>query len=94
MIYVGSRYEKEPVEYQVEGKNGTTRPTVMRTVSAQSLVKRADASKTVRWNPAFRIDQIGDRITGDPERWWRVMDANPELLNPWNIKPGTVVFIP
>lgn len=41
-----------------------------------------------------RLDQIASRYFGDPEMWWVVAAANPEVLFPENLEPGTVLRIP
>jgi nucleoid-associated protein YgaU len=41
-----------------------------------------------------RIDVLASVIYGKPELWHRIMDVNPEVLDPFSIAPGTVIRIP
>lgn len=41
-----------------------------------------------------RIETIAYQYYSDPGLWWRIADANPELLWYDDIQPGTVLRIP
>jgi nucleoid-associated protein YgaU len=41
-----------------------------------------------------RIDQIAYNFYGNSFLWWRIMDYNPEIINPYHLMPGTVLRIP
>lgn len=42
-----------------------------------------------------RIDLLGERYLGDPERFWRICDANRELWPPDLLaEPGRVIAVP
>lgn len=41
-----------------------------------------------------RIDELAATYLGSPDLWWRIMDINPNLLNPFEIPAGTQVRIP
>jgi len=41
-----------------------------------------------------RIDVLADVFLGSSKRWHEIMDINPEIPDPFNIKPGTLVRIP
>lgn len=90
MIFIGSRYENERVQYILDARSETTRPSVLRS----ALTEEPRTSGYTEWNSAFRLDQVADKISQDSERWWRIMDRNPELLNPWDLEPGTRVYLP
>jgi nucleoid-associated protein YgaU len=45
-------------------------------------------------NGADRIDTIADAYYGDPTLWWKIGDANPEIMKWDDINPGTVLRIP
>jgi hypothetical protein len=41
-----------------------------------------------------RLDQLSYNFFLDPTQWWRIADANPEILN-WNVLPvGAIIRIP
>lgn len=46
------------------------------------------------WKNGDRIDLLAESALGDGTSWWKVMDFNPEVLNPFNIAPGTQMRIP
>jgi LysM domain len=89
MIYSDSRY--------IDG----VLPVVYREYSQshEQAVYRTWPSYTVDYliytvNEIDRIEGIATRFLGDPELWWRIMDINPEILNPFEIFPGTQLRIP
>lgn len=41
-----------------------------------------------------RVDVLASVIYGKPELWHKIMDVNPEILEPFSIAPGTVIRIP
>lgn len=41
-----------------------------------------------------RMDSLAYSFFLDPTQWWRIADANPEIMN-WNTVPvGTIIRIP
>lgn len=46
------------------------------------------------WSDTDRIHDVADRFLGDAELWWKIMDYNPEVINPTFITPGTLIRIP
>ena len=41
-----------------------------------------------------RVDVLASTIYGKPELWHKIMDVNPNILDPFSIAPGTVIRIP
>jgi nucleoid-associated protein YgaU len=89
MIYSDSRY--------IDGDL----PVVYReyTKSHEQAVYRTWPSYVVDYslytvNEIDRIQGIANQFLGDPELWWRIMDVNPEILNPFQIPAGTTIRIP
>lgn len=41
-----------------------------------------------------RVEELASTYLGSPDLWWRIMDVNPDILNPFNIVPGTQLRIP
>jgi nucleoid-associated protein YgaU len=88
MFFKGSRYEKVPTRW-------LTDPT-----------GRVIAYKTTRfipWTPAIeghlvtadeRLDHIAWHHYRDPERYWRICDANYSVWPDDLLEPGRVVRIP
>lgn len=46
------------------------------------------------WKDGDRVDALSTKYLGDPSAWWRIMDINPEITDPWNIPVGSVVRVP
>jgi nucleoid-associated protein YgaU len=46
------------------------------------------------WVETDRLDRVALRFLGAPTLWWQIMDVNPEIIDPLNIVPGTVLRIP
>lgn len=89
MIFLGSRYESA-VPFWVTAPDGTVRETVMR---GTVPVAPKDAKYYV-WTEMDRIDRVAGEFLKDPDLWWRIMDANPEVANPLDIAVGQVIRIP
>lgn len=41
-----------------------------------------------------RADTIAKAFYGKGQYWWKIADANPEILDYWNLEPGTVLRVP
>ncbi len=41
-----------------------------------------------------RIDTVAEAFYGDPTQWWRIGDANPEILDWSSVEPGTKIRVP
>ena len=41
-----------------------------------------------------RIEAVAASQLGDSSFWWRIMDYNPEIIDPINIPVGTALRIP
>jgi len=37
---------------------------------------------------------MSGKLYGDPDKWWVLMDENPEILDPMAVEAGTTVVIP
>lgn len=46
------------------------------------------------WVVSDRLDRIAAQFLGSPEDWWRIMDANPLIQDPNDIRPGQQIRIP
>jgi phage tail protein X len=88
VIYLGSRYEDSDVTYVRDPKSRETRPTVLRATQTRY------ASQLYRWRSGDRIDILAYNIYGSTADWWKILDANPAIIDPNSIRPGTVLRIP
>jgi hypothetical protein len=41
-----------------------------------------------------RLDLIAERMYGNGALWWKIADANPEILDWSDVAPGTLLRIP
>lgn len=46
------------------------------------------------WNESDRLDLVAFRYLGSPSHWWKIMDYNPEIINPNVIPVGAQIRIP
>lgn len=47
-----------------------------------------------QWVEQDRIDIIAANYLGSATHWWKIMDINPEINNPFDIPVGTTIRIP
>lgn len=90
MIYEGSRYDGERV-VQVKDHLGRMQPAiyVSHTVDQQYFQFDIYVSKE-----GDRLDNIANDVYDDPEMWWIIARANPEVFYPEDIPQGTILRIP
>lgn len=72
-------------------KNGQTRSTIIISPPSKPVVY---GISTYTWQLGDQIDYLSFSAYGDETQWWRIADANPEILFWNNITPGTQVRIP
>lgn len=47
-----------------------------------------------QWKEKDRPDTVAFKTLGSSTYWWRIMDFNPEVIDPFNIPVGSVLRIP
>jgi hypothetical protein len=87
MIYVDSRYADGNV-ISIETNKGAS-IAVLRQFPEQSA-----GFYSYVWKEKDRIDMVANNLLGSPDLWWRIMDFNPEIINPFVISVGTTIRIP
>lgn len=92
MIYLRSRYAESEIEYILDSRTGTSQATVLREAPEQDLAPQY--GRVYFWREGDRLDYLAYEFFGTSLEWWRILDANPEILNPSQIRPGTAVRIP
>jgi nucleoid-associated protein YgaU len=89
MVFKGSRYASTPV-FSLKTDNRTT-PRVL----GQRPVPPAPGAFTYTVMEGDRLDQLANRFYSDPRKYWLILDANPEVLNPFELlEPGRQIRIP
>lgn len=46
------------------------------------------------WSSHDRLDNLADQYLRDHTLWWKILDANPKIMDPANIRLGTQIRIP
>lgn len=89
MIYLGSRYQDQRVA-TLDFPDKSARQMVLR----DTVPFAEDAARLHVWVETDRIDQVAEKYLGSGDRWWSVMDVNPEVMDAFAIQPGQVIRIP
>ena len=90
MIFLDSRYNSSEAIFKAhDSRNNTYQLTVFRTWPSYT-----SSYFTYRWIETDRLDLLALKFLGKSSRWWEIMDLNPEVIDPVNIAPGTVLRIP
>lgn len=90
MIYSTSRYANG-VKGQMADRHSTNYTTYVHRVMPSTANIKFYLYTFVEGD---RLDVIAGRFLGDENRWWEIMDYNPEVHDPLHIAPGTVLRIP
>ena len=92
MIYLSSRYAESDIDYILDSRTGVSQAAVLRDVPQQEAPDQY--GRVYYWREGDRLDYLSYRFFGNSLEWWRILDANPDVLNPSQIEPGTAVRIP
>jgi hypothetical protein len=46
------------------------------------------------WVENDRLDNLANRFLSNPSLWYKIMDINPNIIDPTNLAPGTQIRIP
>ena len=89
MFFNGSRYAKPEVLEHVDA-SGQTHP-----YKAIRLIPNARTDTGHRVAAGERLDHIAQRYLHDPERFWRIADANLALWpDDLTAEPGSILRVP
>ncbi|HEY1645119.1 MAG TPA: hypothetical protein VGF75_01900 [Candidatus Saccharimonadales bacterium] len=89
-ISVFSRYASDAVS-AVTGTDGITRPTIIITPPESAATYNISL---YTWQQEDQIDYLAYSAYRDETQWWRIADANPEILFWDSVKAGSVVRVP
>jgi nucleoid-associated protein YgaU len=89
MISANSRYSQSTV---VPGMNldGSDVMVILFTPPADVIVQYTYHQVT----GSDRVDQLAARYYGDPTAWWKIANANPEIVNWLALPVGRLLRIP
>ncbi len=89
-IYLGSRYETAVVDFISLDATGNAAPVV--------FYEFPEIGRLVynehRWTAGDRLESLATTYYRDPEAWWIIAQANPEIEDIQNVPAGTVLRIP
>jgi hypothetical protein len=89
MIYSDSRYADGNIFVAADSRKNTYEVTVYRafpTVSSEFFL--------YEWVQGDRPDTVAHKLLGSSDFWWKILDINPEIINPLHIPIGTALRIP
>ena len=89
-ISIYSRYADNQVVPITDAKV-VTRPTII--INPPSKAVSMGVS-IYSWQLGDQIDYLANSAYGDETQWWRIADANPEILFWSYVSPGTQVRVP
>lgn len=89
MIYADSRYANGKVLKVQDARSGNDRMAVYR-----KFPTARSNFYYYTWVENDRIDIVAYNLLGSPAFWWKIMDFNPEVLDPFSIPIGTNLRIP
>lgn len=84
MINSRSRYVDGRISPQPDGE----------VVAYRNFPKMPASTLLYTWLQSDRMDRLAARYLGSPLLWWKIMDANPMLQSPDDIRPGMQIRIP
>lgn len=90
MIKRSSRYYDGPL-YQSEHKyTGTYNIVVDRKWPESTLIKYIEHT----WAYGDSYASLANRYLKDPTLWWKILEANPNVMDPFATSSGTVIRVP
>jgi hypothetical protein len=88
-IFDSSRYVANRLAL-VTDPNGVARVTILRPEPFNWSFRYSQYV----WSVDDRIDLLTSGVYGDPNLWWIIARANPEIMDWSEVAPGTVLRIP
>jgi len=89
MIFLDSRYVDGPLYKAKNARTNKFDITVLRAFPSYQT-----PFFTYQWVETDRLDVLALKYLGNSELWWQILDINPEVLDPFDIAPGTSIRIP
>jgi hypothetical protein len=89
MIFLDSRYVDGKIYKAFDSRSNTYELTVNREFPSYTAT-----FFLYDWVETDRLDNLALRYVGASNLWWKILDINPEILDPFSIAPGTQLRIP
>jgi nucleoid-associated protein YgaU len=90
MIRRSSRYYDGPLYQAVHKYTGVYNIVVDRKWPVSTLVKYIE--HTWEYGDSFAL--LADKYLKDPNLWWKILEANPNIMDPFAISPGYTIRVP
>jgi hypothetical protein len=91
MIYLNSRYANGYLASGIDPRDGTNHKFVFRRFPAANTRK---AYTVYTWMEGDRLDIVANKYFPDSTQYWKILDANPDILDPMLLTPGQQIRIP
>jgi hypothetical protein len=89
MIFTDSRYANGKFFKAYDSRTGQYSTTVLRNFPYDS-----ENYYYYVWVDKDRIDLVAQKMMGNADFWSKIMDFNPEIIDPFTIPAGTTIRIP
>ncbi len=88
MVFKGSRYSTTEV-VEIRGSDDRVRRTL-----ATRVIAPAPSALEQTVSEGERLDTLAARFYGEATKYWLLLDANPETLNPFELLvPGATIHV-
>lgn len=85
-----SRYYTGPLAQIPDKYTGDYNIAVFRQFDDQGKVSYFDYT----WVVGDTLSLIANKYLGNPILWWRILEINPEITDPFSIIPGQTIRVP
>jgi hypothetical protein len=89
VIFLNSRYEYAILDYFALEKNADVHPVLFYPMPDVGTINYFEYA----WVEGDRLDLVSQEFYKNPNLWWFILDKNPEIKDPNNISPGTILRI-
>lgn len=89
-IYLGSRYENSTVDFFNTSPDGDQNVVVFGDIYFYETLSFSEHV----FVDGEKLSNIANDVYNKPDRWWLILDNNPQIVDPFNIPVGTVLRIP
>jgi hypothetical protein len=89
MIFLNSRYEYALLDYFALEQDADVHPVLFYPTPDIGTINYFEYA----WVEGDRLDLVSQEFYQNPSFWWFILDKNPEIIDPNNITPGTILRI-
>lgn len=89
-IYRTSRYNNSEIDYISTREYGDTTAVVFYSFSELGKLSWSEYV----WKSEDRLEQVAQSFYNNPNSWWLIAEANPEIEDVLNIPAGAILRVP